>query len=77
MNFIVIFNIFIYFYLKDVKAELCPLIFGEYECPLNYECKFGVCKDSLELTPPNDCFAVLFCIYNLFKNKMLIIKKLL
>ncbi|VDN03481.1 unnamed protein product [Thelazia callipaeda] len=35
--------------------ELCPSLFGRFECPLNYTCKANECYSSTNQTAPNDC----------------------
>uniref|UniRef100_A0AC35FTF7 Uncharacterized protein n=1 Tax=Panagrolaimus sp. PS1159 TaxID=55785 RepID=A0AC35FTF7_9BILA len=46
-----IFGILIVF----VFAEKCPPIFGEFECPKDFKCVFGVCKNDKDEIPLNDC----------------------
>ncbi|KAI1727025.1 teneurin-3 [Ditylenchus destructor] len=40
---------------QQINAELCPPIFGEFECPEKYTCVLGACKGENGQTPPEDC----------------------
>ncbi|KAE9551419.1 hypothetical protein FO519_005374 [Halicephalobus sp. NKZ332] len=41
-----------------VTGELCPPFFGEFECPKNFNCVFGVCKNAKDEVPQGDCSKV-------------------
>lgn len=49
------FYLILFLIVKLNNCELCPPIFGEFECPLNYNCLFGVCKNQIEQSPPQNC----------------------
>ncbi|KAI6234429.1 hypothetical protein M3Y99_00793700 [Aphelenchoides fujianensis] len=43
------------FLLVSTRAERCPPLLGEFECPLKYRCEVNVCKDERGLIAPPDC----------------------
>ena len=43
------------FTISVVTAERCPPIFGEYECPKDFKCVFGTCKNDKDEPVPVDC----------------------
>lgn len=70
MNKFYLFNLkillFLYTYILRANAELCPPLFGEFECPIDYNCVFGVCKNEIEQSPSQNCLevSVQFAFFN-------------
>lgn len=49
--------LFLIFLFLFVKSQRCPF-FGEYECPIGYQCQFDRCLDEMGKEPYGDCLKV-------------------
>nr|CAD2189343.1 unnamed protein product [Meloidogyne enterolobii] len=49
--------LFLIFLFLFVKSQRCPF-FGEYECPIGYECQFDRCLDEMGKEPYGDCLKI-------------------
>lgn len=56
--FLFYFYLFLFLCIKFNASELCPPFFGDFECPIDYNCSFGVCKNEIEQSPPLNCAEV-------------------
>lgn len=41
--------------VNDTIGKLCPVIFGQFECPLNFTCIINECYSDDNIIAPNNC----------------------
>ncbi|VDM20861.1 unnamed protein product [Wuchereria bancrofti] len=49
------FLILLTYIVNDTFGKLCPPIFGQFECPLNFTCVINECYSDNNVTAPLDC----------------------
>ncbi|KAK6106037.1 hypothetical protein QQG55_22650 [Brugia pahangi] len=49
------FLILLTYIVNDIFGKLCPPIFGQFKCPLNFTCVINECYSDNNVTAPLDC----------------------